>query len=175
MAFQPSSNSLKFAASSRRLQLPASTAAADASSGGASYPPDPSIGLTRQWTNAERLHRWPTLDYSVPRDLAPELDSIYGPVSTTGVETLRLWIRLNYETQSVASWQTSSTCSTPAPSSAAQCTSLRHGKTDKRARCAGVGESQVGSVQRVLRCSLRSLQSPIRRASVPLTMLPLPI
>lgn len=66
--------SLKLGVSSRRLELPKMTAAPDSAA-----PPDPSIGLTRAWTQAERLARWPTLDYSQPRDLEPEMDGIYAP------------------------------------------------------------------------------------------------
>ena len=67
-------SSLKLGASSRRLDLPKVKAAADAPP-----PPDPSVGLERAWTQAERLARWPTLDYSQPRELEPECDSIYAP------------------------------------------------------------------------------------------------
>lgn len=77
---------LKVGASSRRLELPKAAAGADSSP-----PPDPSLGLTRAWTDAERLARWPALDYSQPRDLEPECDGICEPETRRRNLGHRVW------------------------------------------------------------------------------------
>lgn len=61
-------------------QNPSSTTEPDTPSVVASDPRDPSEGVDREWTNAERNVRWPSIDYTKGDKFAkPEFASIYGP------------------------------------------------------------------------------------------------
>ena len=51
---------------------------------------DPADGVTRLWTNEERIARWPKLDYSVPRTIIPELDGIYAPHNALRSDLVKL-------------------------------------------------------------------------------------
>lgn len=78
----------KTAASSRRLLVTTVEGAPPAES--TAPETDPALGLKRLWTQAERQKRWPTLDYSQPRDLEPETDGIYGPHNACRADLTKL-------------------------------------------------------------------------------------